>query len=219
MFQAFYRAIHNIATTSTATATYCATTVATAGPAACTVAERHKGTRCPLSQWKAWQQNGWTIWCIFTDSVYLRVSVFFSFFLVVKNSLFQYSSNSAQSSGGSEGVSRDTRPVRSNFFHFYTVFGNKNSQNNRLARLSRRSWIRHCNAVNMFSYVRFFLGCFCLVFPSSFTLISLLVGSPLCHAQVTYVQLPCKTLYDSGHELVNMFGYVRRFSLSVCLSK
>ena len=118
-----------------------------------------------------------------------RLGLFF-FFLVVKNSLFQYSSNSAQSSGGSKRDTRDTRPLRSNFFHFHTVFGKKNSQNNRLALLSRRSWIRHCNAVNMFSYARFFLGCFCLGFPSSFTLISLLVGSPLCHAQVTYVQLP-----------------------------
>ena len=89
----------------------------------------------------------------------------FSFFLVVKNSLFQYSSNSSQTSGGSKRDTRDTRPLRSNFFHFHKVFGKKN----RLALLSRRSWIRHCNAVNMFSYARFFL----VVFVSGFLPVSL----------------------------------------------
>ena len=53
-----------------------------------------------------------------------RLGLFF-FFLVVKNYLFQYSSNSAQRSGGSKRDTRDTRPLRSNFFHFHTVFGKK----------------------------------------------------------------------------------------------
>ena len=171
MFQAFYRAIHNTATTSTATATYCATTVATVGqqPAACTVAERHKGTRCPLSQWKAWQQNGWTIWCIFTDSVYLRVSVFSFFFLLSKilySNVLQIQLKVVADRRGILGTLAPFGPISFIFIHC------------------------HCNAVNMFSYACFFLGCFCLGFPSSFTLISLLIGSPLCHAQVTYVHLP-----------------------------